>query len=187
MFESITEWDISVLYWIQENFRGVFDPVMKFLSVVGYGGAIWFVFIIIIAFMKKYRKGASLAAISICGTYLINDIIIKNIVMRPRPFNTSDILIPLDTPSSYSFPSGHTAAAFAVSLILIHFLPKIPGILFVILAVLISFSRMYLGAHFPTDVMCGFLVAVVTSQLLWYLFGRKWLEKPETVKEEKAQ
>jgi hypothetical protein len=35
--------------------------------------------------------------------------------------------------------------------------------------------------------MCGFLVAVVTSQLLWYLFGRKWLEKPETVKEEKAQ
>ena len=187
MFESITEWDISVLYWMQENLRGIFDPVMKFLSLVGYGGAIWFVFIIIMAFMKKYKKGALLATISISVTYLINDIIIKHIVMRPRPFNTSDILIPLDTPSSYSFPSGHTAAGFAVALILIHFLPKAPGILFVILAALIAFSRLYLGAHFPTDVMCGFLVAVVTSQLLWYLFGRKWLEDKETVKEEATQ
>lgn len=74
----------------------------------------------------------------------------KNAVARPRPFDTYTQIIPLITrPKDYSFPSGHTCASFAVALVCLRMLPGKWGILTVILAGMIAFSRLYLGVHYP--------------------------------------
>lgn len=82
----------------------------------------------------------------------------KNAVARPRPFDTYTQIIPLITrPKDYSFPSGHTCASFAVALVCLRMLPGKWGILPVVLAGMIAFSRLYLGVHYPGDVLAGFL------------------------------
>lgn len=90
----------------------------------------------------------------------------QNIVARPRPFAEIEALIPLIAkPTDFSFPSGHTTASFAVALVMLRMLPKKIGIPAVVLAALVAFSRLYLGVHYPTDVLTGFVVALVGSSL----------------------
>ena len=66
-------------------------------------------------------------------------------------------------PSDFSFPSGHTAISFCVACVLFRNLPKKWGSLFLILAVLIAFSRLYLGMHYPSDVLAGALTGTFFS------------------------
>lgn len=97
----------------------------------------------------------------------------KNAVARPRPFDTYTQIIPLITrPKDYSFPSGHTCASFAVALVCLRMLPGKWGILPVVLAGMIAFSRLYLGVHYPGDVLAGFLVALLTSTVACRLMRR---------------
>ena len=74
-----------------------------------------------------------------------------------------------------SFPSGHTCASFACALIYVRMLPKKYGISLIVLATLISLSRLYLCVHFPTDVIGGFLVALFSSMVVYGCYQR--LEK----------
>ena len=71
-----------------------------------------------------------------------------------------------------SFPSGHTCASFAVALVCLRMLPGKWGILPVVLAGMIAFSRLYLGVHYPGDVLAGFLVALLTSTVACRLMRR---------------
>ena len=86
---------------------------------------------------------------------------------------SDDQIIPLITrPKDYSFPSGHTCASFAVALVCLRMLPGKWGILPVVLAGMIAFSRLYLGVHYPGDVLAGFLVALLTSTVACRLMRR---------------
>ena len=88
-------------------------------------------------------------------------------------------LIPLITPpTDYSFPSGHTAASFAVGVLLFRKLPKRYGIPALVLAALIGFSRLYLGVHYPSDVLAGALLGTGIS----YAAEVFWLAAEEIVK-----
>lgn len=87
--------------------------------------------------------------------------VLKRIVNRPRPYRVMEDVIARRPPScQYSFPSGHTCAAFAMALVLTVIFPSW-GFLFVGLAGLVGISRIYLGYHYPTDVLVGFLIALV--------------------------
>ena len=98
----------------------------------------------------KTRKTGVTAALSLLSGFLITNLLIKNAVARPRPFDTYTQIIPLITrPKDYSFPSGHTCASFAVALVCLRMLPGKWGILPVVLAGMIAFSRLYLGVHYP--------------------------------------
>ena len=108
----------------------------------------------------------------LCGSFvlifgvIVTNLLLKNIVARPRPFAEIEALIPLIAkPTDFSFPSGHTTASFAVALVMLRMLPKKIGIPAVVLAALVAFSRLYLGVHYPTDVLAGFVVALVGSSL----------------------
>ena len=100
--------------------------------------------------------------------------ILKNLVGRIRPFdvNTSIQLL-VARPHDYSFPSGHTAASFAAAVILFLQLPKKYGIPALILAVLISFSRLYLGVHYPTDVLAGAVSGTLIALAVHWIFEKK--------------
>lgn len=98
----------------------------------------------------------------------------QNIVARPRPFAEIEALIPMITkPKDFSFPSGHTTASFAVALVMLRMLPKKFGIPAVVLAALVAFSRLYLGVHYPTDVLTGFVIALVGSTLSVWIVRTK--------------
>lgn len=98
----------------------------------------------------------------------------QNIVARPRPFAEIEALIPMITkPKDFSFPSGHTTASFAVALVMLRMLPKKFGIPAVVLAALVAFSRLYLGVHYPTDVLTGFVIALVGSMLSVWIVRTK--------------
>ena len=67
-------------------------------------------------------------------------------------------------PSDSSFPSGHTSSAFAAA-VSIFLTNKKAGIMALILAVLIAFSRMYFFVHFPTDILGGILTGVICAKI----------------------
>ena len=97
---------------------------------------------------------------------IVNNFLLKNLVARIRPYDMMDTLIPLvNKPTDYSFPSGHSGCAFAVAGVYVRNLPKRAGIPLLILAILIALSRLYVGVHYPTDVLAGLIIGVALSYL----------------------
>ena len=105
-----------------------------------------------------------MSALALLGSLIINNLILKNLIARIRPYEIINGLVPLiEKPTDYSFPSGHTGSSFAAACILYRKLPKRFGIPALILAILIGFSRLYLGVHYPSDVLCGIISGVGIS------------------------
>ena len=85
-------------------------------------------------------------------------------IARIRPYEVVEGLKLLIEPQSdFSFPSGHTCASIGAALAMYPFLERKWGIPLVILAVLISLSRLYVGVHYPTDVLGGAVVGVLAA------------------------
>ncbi len=107
---------------------------------------------------------------------LIN--ILKLIFARPRPFDQWPLMLflnPLTSAGGYSFPSGHSASGFCViAPLLLKFENRIYKILFSLFGYLSAFARVYVGVHFPTDIIVGSLVGIGLG-LLSYIFFSKFL------------
>ena len=174
MIDIINSIDISILTFIQNNIRSdIATPFWSFISLLGTWGAIWIASILILLAVKKTRKTGITAAISLVLEALITNVALKPLIARPRPFDAVDSLTYIGIElNDYSFPSGHTAAAFACSLVMLKLLPKKIGIPAVILSVLIGFSRIYLGAHYPSDVIAGFVIGMMTGGIALTISGR---------------
>ncbi len=89
----------------------------------------------------------------------------KLLVARVRPYNAMDCFIPLKKERDYSFPSGHTAAAVSCAITISTAAPAVAGFA-IFLAVLIGYSRIYLGIHYPSDVVAGGLVGMAMTLFL---------------------
>ncbi len=176
IIEKIYEFDHSVLLFIQEHMRLDFlTPVMEVSSLLVNIGAVWIILSIALIIFKKTRMIGIMTLSSLAFCICINNIFVKHLVARARPFNTYSDLIPLiEKPTDYSFASGHTTASFASAGILARFLQKPLAVLIVAFSVLVAFSRLYLGVHYPTDVICGFLIGILGSSLIYYLYSKKF-------------
>lgn len=165
MLETLLNVDGGILLLIQENIRNpILDHVMIFITTLGDGGMIWIAVTLLLLISKKTRKIGMMSAAALLGSLLINNYFIKNLVQRPRPYVTfTDLQILIPTPSEFSFPSGHTSSSFAAAGVFYHNLSKRYGIPAIILAGLIGVSRMYVGVHYPTDVIAGIVMGILLS------------------------
>lgn len=175
ILQSIQQLDGEILLLIQEHLRtDMLTPFMKSVTFLGNGGWFWILCAVVLLAIPKTRKTGYAAVFSLIFGAIVTNLLLKNIVARPRPFAEIEALIPMITkPKDFSFPSGHTTASFAVALVMLRMLPKKFGIPAVVLAALVAFSRLYLGVHYPTDVLTGFVIALVGSTLSVWIVRTK--------------
>ena len=178
---SIFNWfaenfDLPILDWIADHLHcGFLDKVMPLITLLGDAGIFWIAIAVVLLFFPKTRKmGLSMGAALLLGVVICN-IIMKPAFARIRPYDyqlehfgkTIQLLVAAQ--HDFSFPSGHTIASFAAATAILLHNRKL-GIVAMILAVLISFSRLYLYVHYPTDVLTsvvlGFAIAFLGTFLV---------------------
>lgn len=164
--------DGDILLWIQENVRSEWiTPFWKGVTWLGNGGMIWLAISFILLLIPKTRKVGIMSMLALGLSGLFVNCVIKNLVARPRPFTKIEGLTYLiKRPRDYSFPSGHTSASFAAAVVFIRKMPKRYGIPFMVLAVLIALSRLYLGVHYPTDVLGGAIIGMLIAFLAMWIY-----------------
>lgn len=163
--------ELSFLNFLQSLHFPFLNQIMISFTNLGNQGFIWVCLTLILLIIPNTRKiGGVLLIALIIDTFICN-ICLKNIFMRPRPCTLNPtIKLLISKPTDYSFPSGHTAASFTiVSALYLLNQKKLFGISLV-LACLISFSRMYLYVHYPSDILGGILVGIICGITGYYLF-----------------
>ena len=161
--------EFSILNLIQGLRTPLFDHIVLFItSLANY---VWYILIMGLLINKPTRKIGVVLVVAMILQYLINAGILKHLFARVRPCNvdtTVELLI--KRPKGFSFPSGHSAAAFCVVGVL--YGAKIRELFWpaLVLAILIGFSRLYLYVHFPTDVFVGALCGFTIGYGVWRAF-----------------
>ncbi len=159
--------DGGILLWFQDSVRNpVLTPVMRFLSMIADSGICWIILTLILLIFARTRRAGFCSMIALLLSLLLCNILLKNLVARIRPYEVVEGLsILVNRPHDFSFPSGHTSASFASATALALTLPerrrRLPGALLLLLALLIAVSRLYVGVHYPTDVLAGGVIGLV--------------------------
>ena len=155
-------------------FRAIFgvkwaplSTVMRTFTVAGTAGALWG-FVAAAAFLITGLEPSRLLIpwVAIAASWTAAEGA-KYLFNRTRPFLWDTEIAPLiRTPSSSSFPSGHSATAAAGALTLSVLYPPLAPVL-VLAALLVVLSRVYLGVHFPFDVLAGIFIGLLTSAVVF--------------------
>lgn len=156
--------DFKILYAIQSIRTPFLDNFILVLTkIMGDYGTMWLILAAALLIFKKTRRAGVAILLSYGLVFLVGQYILKDWIARPRPCHLDETVeLLVKRPSSYSCPSTHTAWAFAAATsILLYF--KKWGIVTVVVALLIGFSRMYLFVHFPTDVLLGTVMGVLLA------------------------
>lgn len=165
MSDFILQLDGSILLFIQEQIRTPFlTPVVTFITSLGNAGMIWILFSLLLVAGKRTRETGFMSFAALLFSLLINNLLLKNLVGRIRPYETVQGLILLvSKPADFSFPSGHTGSSFASAVVLYRRLPRRAGVPALLLALLIGLSRLYVGVHYPSDVLAGMLTGILSG------------------------
>ncbi|MDF2820550.1 MAG: hypothetical protein K0R15_991 [Clostridiales bacterium] len=176
----ITNIDTRLLNFITENIRSEFlDNIIPTITKLGNAGFIWIVVAIMLIVYKKTRLGGYATALSLLLSVIMCNLLIKNLVARPRPFaGLDDIVLLINMPGEYSFPSGHATSSFAAAVSLLYINKKI-GIPALIIAFTIAFSRIYLYVHYVSDVLFGAILGT-----LFAIVAHKIVKKVVEIKHE---
>ncbi len=150
----------------------ILDGIMIFVSTLGNYGIIWIIISLALLFFKKYRPYGLLSLIALALSGLTGEVLLKHLIARPRPFIQIEALTPLVSAGNYSFPSMHTACAFAAAFLLFK-MNRQAGIAAYILATVIAFSRVYVLVHFPTDILAGGVLGTLCALAVWLAY-KKW-------------
>ena len=159
----VTGFEVTLLLWIQEHLRSEFlTPLFRFITTSGNSGLIWIAVTCFLLAFKKTRKAGVMSAVALVFSLIFTNLLIKPLVARTRPYELMDrLVILIERPHDFSFPSGHTTAAFASAWVMFRQLPKKIGIPALVYAFLMAFSRLYFGVHYPTDVLGGIVLGVL--------------------------
>lgn len=177
---TVWEWlavnfDLPILDQIANTLHcDLLNAVMPIITMFGDAGIFWIAWAAVLLIFPKTRKiGLSMGIALILGLLVCN-LTLKPLVARIRPYEFREgIVLLVETPSDFSFPSGHTIASFEAATVLLVKNKKM-GIPAMILAVLIAFSRLYLYVHYPTDVLASVVLGVAFAFLGIFLADKLW-------------
>lgn len=163
----ILQGDETIFHFINSRVKcRILDALMPLVTHLGSACfTIVFALAALYTYWKTDRIIAVYTATSLASSHVIIHFI-KKAVDRPRPNITLSNVHTFNIPLyNYSFPSGHTTAAFSVAVSAAFLLPAF-ATLAIILAALVGFSRIYLGVHYPTDVIIGAFIGSITAMFV---------------------
>ena len=160
---------------LESKAGGFLTPFLKFVSFFGEGGMCLLILAVILLLFKGSRRAGASMLLAIGVGALFTNVIIKNVVARPRPFYADGLYLEfwLDagatTVSEYSFPSGHTTVAMTSMTALFLSTNKKKSWLAYIFVLFTAFSRVYLIVHYFTDIIGGLIIGGISGVIGYYL------------------
>lgn len=159
--EAIQRLDIQILYWIAYHLRSdLLNPVLIFITHLCDHGELWLTLALILLLRPRTRRCGTAILLAMAFGLVFGNGMLKNLLARPRPFVTCPALVPLVQIGGWSCPSGHTLASFCAATAVFCFYKR-AGLAAFLLAALIGFTRLYVGVHYPTDVLLGAVLGIV--------------------------
>lgn len=183
MLDQILQADGQLLLAVQNLRMPWLDPVVSLYTQLGNAGLLWIALSLAMVLYKPTRRAGAAALMAMALGLLITNITIKPLVERARPWLAWPIEPLVVERDPNSFPSGHTSAAFAFALGSLRELPRRwMKVCVVVLAVLMGLSRLYVGVHYPSDVLMGFVVGDLAGLCGWLVSERisVWRQKRST-------
>ena len=168
MLNQMLQADGQLLVAVQNLRVPWLDPVVSLYTQLGNAGLLWIALSLAMVLYKPTRRAGAAALMAMALGLLITNITIKPLVERARPWLAWPIEPLVVERDPNSFPLGHTCAAFAAGLCWARALPWRWGrIAAVIGAVCMGLSRLYVGVHYPTDVLAGALIGALCAWAAW--------------------
>ncbi len=169
MMSALDALDLQLLTWLRAYHAPWLDAAMTWISAGGGAGLVWLALAAVALVMPRHRAAAWRVMLAVFLSYALVDVVIKPLVARARPTvaATSRDLPPM--PVTHAFPSGHATASFSAALTVSRMWPATRALWWA-LAILIGYSRIYLGHHYPLDVVGGAILGTLVA--MWVLGGR---------------
>lgn len=164
--------ELPVLDWFQTIHNPVFDGLAQILDLVNGHGEIFILISALLLLYKPTRKAGLICATALIFDYLLVNMTIKPWVARIRPYDLNPLVtLIVEAPHDFSFPSGHTAAAFAFAAAAASMGRK-AHTLSLAFACLMGISRLYLYVHYPTDVLGGAFFGTLCGMAALFLWKK---------------
>ena len=179
-FEAIGRLDVMIFQWLRTHNWPALDVVMAGFSDIARGSIIWAALAVLIALVRPGRWPAAVQVfLAIVVAFLLTDYVAKPLFNRGRPYESdASTRVFGYKPTTRSFPSGHAAGAIAGAYSLARLAPEARAI-FWMLAALVAISRVYLGVHYPADVIAGALMGWAIAAFV--VGGTRWRTTAENV------
>ena len=166
--------DHRVERWVVHHRTEPFDSFFVALSHLGSYGIVWLILAVLTVWLSRRPVAFPLVVIAYFGSAALSDAI-KLTVDRARPVD--DPLV--GQPATHSFPSGHATTSFACAATLAPFVPRGAAPVLYVLAAAIAYSRVYVGVHYPLDVLGGAALGLLFATALRLLPAVLRRSRPE--------
>jgi undecaprenyl-diphosphatase len=181
MMDYLQNLDAAVFFFLNGSLQNpVFDIVMPFITDLNKHTSVLVVtgILLLLLFVKGGTKGKFAVVVLVFGILFsdqLNSSVAKFILARPRPCHVfQHVHLLVNCGSGYSFPSSHAVNNFCGAVILSFFFPRASVWLYTFASV-VSFSRIYVGVHYPADVLGGAVVGICCGLVMIVLF--LWVER----------
>ena len=177
LINKLSQIDIKLLRYIHINRIESLDNFLYFLSYLTTYITICVFIVLIIIYLKKRSKkilNSFLILLSIVLSSSLASFFFKILFSRERPFLTYKEITKLSQAGSMSFPSGHTTEVFALAFGISFLFPQKKFVIPVFIwAILVAYSRMALGVHYPFDVLAGIVLSLIIASIIYFFYKKQ--------------